>query len=1140
MSPSLAWALLCSLIATAGCGGSGGASAPVVTPPPPVPQVTPPVTGDSVASEAWLSGNNNTPPVDSFGTGVASFIADDANGSLSGELTLAGMTATSVLLRAAGATVVALVQDGADPSLWMVPDGAELTMQQLQGYLAGDLKLVVTSAAFPAGEIAGPVVPQGVVLLPDNGNIADRSPRDEVIYFVMTDRFFNGSTANDDGDPPGSISYGGYNPFSTAGWHGGDFVGLTARLDYLQGLGISAVWVTPPVANSGPEAYHGYWAVDYENIDPHLGTNAEYQAFIDAAHARGIKVYQDAVINHTADVITYAEGQFSYRPLTEPPYTPVIPPQWADAKNPAWLNDPQYYHNRGNSTFSGESSIYGDFFGLDDVATEIPFVREQFVDIYSGWVALGVDGFRMDTAKHVQMGFWNDFAPALQDFARSIGNEHLTIFGEAFDGNPAFISEFFTRGEMPAMLDFPLHFALGDVFSRTNRLDEIFAFDDYYTDADSDARDLVNFFGNHDIGRAGGIVRSALTGQDDAGQVEAVSLVYAMNFFLRGVPVIYYGDEQGFPGDGGDQGAREDMLASQVASYNDNNLIGTDATTADENFDQFHPLYQRFRRYAEIYRQHSTLRRGLQVERLSRPQAGLYAVSRVEPEDGREYLVVFNSAAFTDSAGITTDTPGATWYSVWPPAQPPLSSDAQGVVSVAVPGREFVIYRSDTPIPAAPPLAGLAITNLNNGQQVQGLVEVLVDTGSDDFREVRFEVSVDGAPFVFAGADYSAPFRLYWDSDRVAGPATVTLRASVTNPDGAAVSTEVDLLVDNREITTLTVHYENGNSRGELVLIDETGAVVGPAPLNGSDPVEFPLVSLEGGLTLIYQDRIDNEFLFDRPVFVDEASQLALATDTDGDLELTLYINNDHALDNAPNFVGSGSPPVLPFDSAAPAPFGSTQLFVRGSFNDWSTADPLAYAGNYTYHAIVEDAGGELFFKIADAGWSAATNFGAPYTSGGLSVGSGTANLRDTVAGNTHDFYFFSIPDGAGTLNFHQLIGRPDPNADNPYGVAVFVRGSFNGWGLDDPMSFDQATETFSATVSLGAAGHALKIASEDWATADFGGDGADNAIVLNSPKALVSSSINLELTLSSAGDYDFSVDASDPAVPLLTVTPSP
>ncbi len=1104
----------------------------------PVTDVTPP-PGEQKTAEALLSGFNLDAAVDSFGSGLGEFTLDDNTGALAGSVRLAGIEATAVVLRLDGALLVTLRRDAADPSVWVVPDGTVLSAAALQAYLDGTLELVVSTSAFPAGEIGGTLVPEGVVALPDNGDVADRSPRDEIIYFVMTDRFFNGDPSNDDGNPPGPSS-GGFNAFNTATWHGGDFAGLVQKLDYLQGLGITAIWVTPPVANSGDNAYHGYWALDFENIDPHFGGNDAYRAFIDEAHARGIKVYQDVVVNHTADVITYAEGQFTYRPLSEPPYTPVVPAELADAKNPAWLNDPQYYHNRGNSTFSGESSIYGDFIGLDDIATELPFVREQFIEIFSNWIAFGVDGFRLDTAKHVRTDFWTEFAPAVLDFSASIGKDYVTMFGEVFDGNAVAVSEFVTAGELPAMINFPLHFSLPGAFSNTASLDGLFAEDDRFADADTDARDLVNFFGNHDIGRAAGILRDTLPGLDDDGQVDALSLAHAMNFFLRGTPVIYYGDEQGFPGDGGDQGAREDMLASQVPSYNDNDLVGTDATTADENFDVNHPIYRNLSRYAEVYKQHAPLRRGVQLPRYSENEAGLYAVSRIEPEVREEYLVIFNTGAGNDSATISTGTPDATFYAVWPPASPPVSSNGSGAVFVTLPGFDFAIYRADRPMPEPAPVTALNITAPINGSAAEGIVEVTTDLLAGDLVRLHFETSVDGGPFEPAGDDYDSPYRLFWFADKVSGPAVVTLRASVTNPDGSVISDEVDLLVDNRQIGDITVYYENGNNRGELVLIDEGGEVIGPTAITGQEAMQFSGAIVDGAITVVYQDRDGDSFAFDRPVFVDSATQLALAADNGSDLSLVLYINNDHALSDVPNFTGSGSPPVLPVDPAAPAPFGGTVLYVRGTFNDWGLDHPLTYAGNYTYAGPIEGISGELGYKIADADWTTTTDFGAPYSESGLNIGGGVPNLVDSVTTGDYDFYFFSIPDSGGALNFHQLVKRPDPNADNPYGVAVFVRGSFNGWGLTDPMTYDMAGDTFSATVNLASDTHAFKIASEDWATADFGGDGVNNSVTLDTPKLLESTSFNLELAVPTAGTYVFSLDATEPAAPVLTVSPAP
>ena len=210
----------------------------------------------------------------------------------------------------------------------------------------------------------------------------------EQFYFVMTDRFANGDASNDLGGLSGDRLATGFDPTDKGFYQGGDIAGIRQNLHYIDGLGTSAIWLTPsfknrPVQGEGANAsagYHGYWITDFTQIDPHLGTNAELEALIAEAHAKGIKIYFDIITNHTADVISYQEGQYTYvdqatspyrdadgnvfdpadyagtdsfptlDPLTSFPYTPVIAPADQNLKVPAWLNDPTLYHNRGDST----------------------------------------------------------------------------------------------------------------------------------------------------------------------------------------------------------------------------------------------------------------------------------------------------------------------------------------------------------------------------------------------------------------------------------------------------------------------------------------------------------------------------------------------------------------------------------------------------------------------------------------------------------------------------------------------------------------------------------------------------------------------------------------------------------------------
>ena len=141
------------------------------------------------------------------------------------------------------------------------------------------------------------------------------------IYFVMTDRYSNGDPSNDTGGLAGPRTTTGFDPTDTAFYHGGDLKGLTAHLQRIRDLGFTAIWVTPVVKNdpfeNGSAGYHGYWGLDFTSVDPHLGTDADFAAFVDAAHALGLKVYLDVVVNHTADVVQLTGTSYSDIPYRD-------------------------------------------------------------------------------------------------------------------------------------------------------------------------------------------------------------------------------------------------------------------------------------------------------------------------------------------------------------------------------------------------------------------------------------------------------------------------------------------------------------------------------------------------------------------------------------------------------------------------------------------------------------------------------------------------------------------------------------------------------------------------------------------------------------------------------------------------------
>lgn len=567
-----------------------------------------------------------------------------------------------------------------------------------------------------------------------------RTPEQEVIYFVLPDRFDNGDPGNDRGGLKGDRLATGFDPTAKGFYHGGDLKGLTRRLDYIQGMGITAIWFAPVFKNKvvqGPKGdesagYHGYWVTDFTTIDPHFGTEAEFKAFVDAAHARGIKVYMDIIVNHTADVIQYREGgDYAYRgkadypfsrrggvkgapinagfagdhvpgaenwaKLTDPTfaYTPYVPKGEERVKKPDWLNDPIYYHNRGNTNWFGESATYGDFVGLDDVATEHPRVVAGMIDIYGSWIdRFGIDGFRIDTARHVNPEFWQAFEPAMIERARARGIPNFHVFAEVATGeiDPGFLARWSHIAHLSAPIDMAFAAALQQAVGGkigTDKVARLFEDDVLYRGGEKAALRLPTFLGNHDFGRFSMFVKQANPGISQEELLERVKLGHAMLLTLRGVPTIYYGDEQGFVSDGNDQLAREDMFPSQVAVYNDNDLIGTDATTAQANFDTTHPLYRLIAELSAVRRATPALTGGLQKIRAASEKPGLLAISRFDPQTGQEVLLAFNTSNQPISTQVEVDPKSLSFTAL--AGQCPVQASAPGSLSITLPAFGYAV-----------------------------------------------------------------------------------------------------------------------------------------------------------------------------------------------------------------------------------------------------------------------------------------------------------------------------------------------------------------------------------------------------------------------------------------------------------------
>lgn len=697
------------------------------------------------------------------------------------------------------------------------------------GVLLAASLIAATLGAAPLASAAAPPAP------PSDASLAAAPDRHDLTreqyYFVLPDRFANGDTGNDTGGITGSRLDNGLDPTDKGFYHGGDLQGVIDKLDYIQNLGTTAIWMAPifknkPVQGTGANAsagYHGYWITDFTQVDPHFGTNAQLKELIAKAHAKGIKVFFDVITNHTADVIDYAQKTYDYRSIgayptldksgapvdttaiananaanstsnypdltvNSFPYTPVV--TQPNAKSPAWLNDPTLYHNRGNSTFVGESATEGDFSGLDDIDTQNPKVVQGFERVYQNWVKeTGVDGFRIDTVKHVDTAFWQQWAPALKAYATKQGNKNFFMFGEVYSADPSITSPYVTKGKLQATLDFPFQDAARRFVSQggsAKALSDLYAQDYRYTTADTNAYELPTFTGNHDMGRIGSFLQSDNPGADSATLLAKDQLINQLQFLTRGQPVVYYGDEQGFTGAGGDKDARQDMFASKVASYNTDTVIGGTPGSADR-YGQTGALYQGISGLAKLRQANPALADGAQIERYADSGPGVYAFSRIDAKQKVEYLVAVNNSTAPKTVTLDTFSAGMDFHRLYPTAGEKLTTGADKKLTVTVPAMSSVVYQADAALAASPAAPALTLAAPADGSTGTVTVGATVDGGG--FHRVGFAAQIgNGRWQVLGGAD-SGVDKVTQDLSAVTPGTVVRYKAVVQDSSGHLRST---------------------------------------------------------------------------------------------------------------------------------------------------------------------------------------------------------------------------------------------------------------------------------------------------------------------------------------------------------------
>jgi glycosidase len=494
--------------------------------------------------------------------------------------------------------------------------------------------------------------------------------RDVWIYFLMIDRF-----NRSDGQPPASLPYD--QPFGH--YQGGTFNGVRAQLPYIKDLGAGAIWLTPVLKNrlSDPKSYHGYGIQDFLQPEPRFASASgkeedELRALVDEAHALGLYVIFDIVLNHAGDVFAYrglgseAPGSAVDRPIEWRDETGAARPDWpviddipvAERKadglvSPADLQHNAFFRRRGKGGEAG-----GDFESLKEFVTEtkqegIFPVRNALILAYQYAIArYDVDGFRIDTLKFIERDFARVFGNAIREYALSIGKKNFFTFGEVWDKEER-IAEFVGRNTqdaddlvgVDAALDFPLFERLPAVakgFASPSQVNDVYrrrkeVQRNILSSHAEAGRFFVTFLDNHDMKER---IRPATNDGPDQFDPQVV-LAVALLFGIQGIPCLYYGTEQGLHGRGdSDKSVREALWGKADA------------------FNNSHPFYQSIQALSAIRSANPTLRYGRQYFRpisgdgrnfgISTFAPGVLAFSRIL--NNAEVLLVANAstqAAFT-------------------------------------------------------------------------------------------------------------------------------------------------------------------------------------------------------------------------------------------------------------------------------------------------------------------------------------------------------------------------------------------------------------------------------------------------------------------------------------------------------------
>ena len=344
-----------------------------------------------------------------------------------------------------------------------------------------------------------------------------------VIYFAVTDRFFDGDASNND-----AYGVGDYNTGEKGGssYHGGDFAGLNQKLDYLKDLGVNTIWITPIVENitedqhdnktdTATYGYHGYWASDFTKLNKHLGTEQQFKALLDAAHSKGMKIMVDVVLNHAG----YGTEKYFNSILTD-----------ADGNSISMIRD-------SNNTISGDDK-YDSLSDLPDFVTENKAVTDQLVTWQTEWMSkYSIDYYRVDTVKHVETTTWEAFKNSLTKV-----NPDFKMIGEYSGAGYANNAGELGTGSMDALLDFDFNdfaqkFVTGDISGVESSLQK-------RNGAINNTATMGSFLSSHDEDS----LQYKLVNESKLSEEEAynqMKVAATLQITAKGQPVLYYGEEIG-------------------------------------------------------------------------------------------------------------------------------------------------------------------------------------------------------------------------------------------------------------------------------------------------------------------------------------------------------------------------------------------------------------------------------------------------------------------------------------------------------------------------------------------------------------------------------------------------------------------